>query len=54
MYSFMEGQHPVCIGERVKTPVKLTLTDRYFGDEFLVPWTISNGVAVASQSLFHK
>lgn len=54
MYSFMEGQHPVCIGERVKTSVKLTLTDRYFGDEFLVPWTISNGVAVASRSLFSK
>lgn len=38
--------------EPVKDPSKLTLTDRYFGDEYLVPWVISNRVAVAKQSLF--
>lgn len=51
MYSFMEDGRPVCMGEQVKDPAKLTLTDRYFGDEFLIPWTISNGVAVAKQSV---
>lgn len=30
---------------------QLEVTDRYYGDEFLIPWTISNGVAVADKSL---
>lgn len=51
MYTFMESGHPICFGEPVKDAAKLTLTDRYFGDEYLIPWTISNGVAVANQAL---
>lgn len=51
MYTLMEDGQPVHTGEQVKKSAKLTLTDRYFGDEYLVPWIISNGVAVASQSL---
>lgn len=51
MYTFMDSQRPIHIGEPIKETTKLTLTDRYYGDEFLVPWTISNGVAVASTSL---
>lgn len=51
MYTFTEDGHPIHMDEPVKDPSKLTLTDRYYGDEFLVPWVISNGIAVASQSL---
>lgn len=51
MYTFMEGKHPIRFGASVKDATKLILTDRYFGDEYLVPWVISNGVAVASRSL---
>ena len=51
MYTFLEGGHPIHFEATIKDPTKLTLTDRYFGDEYLVPWVISNGVAVARQSL---
>lgn len=54
MYTFMENGHPVHVGEQVKDLTKLVLTDRYYGDEYLVPWTISNGVAVASQPLLKR
>lgn len=51
MYAFTEDGRPIHMDEHIKDPTKLTLTDRYFGDEYLVPWVISNGVAVASRSL---
>ena len=51
MYTFLEGGKPILVGATVKDISKLTLTDCYYGDEFLVPWVISNGVAVASQSM---
>lgn len=51
MYTFMEDGSPIHIDGGFKDATKLKLTDRYFGDEYLVPWVISNGVAVASQSL---
>lgn len=51
MYALTENGRPVHMDEQVKDITKLTLTDRYYGDEYLVPWVISNGVAVASQSL---
>lgn len=51
MYTFMVDGHPVHKGEQIKDLAQLTLTDRYFGDEYLIPWTISNGVAVSDQSL---
>lgn len=50
MYTFMENGCPIHMDEPVKDPAKLTLTDRYFGDEYLISWVISNGVAVASKS----
>ena len=52
MYTFLNNGHPIHFGEPVKDASKLTLTDRYFGDEYLIPWTISNGIAVASHLLF--
>lgn len=51
MYTFLEGGKPIHFGATVKDTSKLTLTDRYFGDEYLVSWVISNGIAVASQSM---
>lgn len=54
MYSFLEGSRPVTIDERIEDPTKLTLTDRYFGDEYLIPWVVSNGIAVASRILFRR
>ena len=50
MYTIMEGKYPVSMDFGFSDVSKLTLTDRYFGDENLVTWTISNGIAVASQS----
>lgn len=51
MYTLIEDGRPVHVDGGFKNAAKLTLTDRYFGDEYLVPWTISNGVAVANQAL---
>ena len=51
MYTFLNNGHPIPFGEPVKDASKLTLTDRYFRNEYLIPWTISNGVAVASRAL---
>lgn len=51
MYTFTENGHPIHMNEQIKDATKLTLTDRYYGDEFLVSWVISDGVAMASQSL---
>ena len=48
MYTFTENGWPIHMDEPVKDPSKLTLTDRYFGDEYLVLWVVSNGIAVAS------
>lgn len=51
MYSLVEDGRPVHANGSFKDATKLTLTDHYFGDEYLVSWTISNGVAVARKSL---
>lgn len=54
MYTFLEGEKPILVGAKVKDTSKLTLTDRYYGDKYLVPWVITNGIAVGSQSLRQK
>jgi len=40
-----------------KPPIKrkggVSLTDQFYGEEFLIPWVISNGVAVASRPVLH-
>lgn len=51
MYTFITNGHPVHMDEQIKNHTKLTLTDRYFGDEYLISWVVSNGIAVASHSL---
>ena len=54
MYTFTKNRRPIHVDEPVKDPSKLILTDCYFGDEYLIPWIISNGVAVASQSILRQ
>lgn len=51
MYTLTENGCPIHTDESVKDLSKLVLTDRYFGDEYLFSWVISNGVAIASQSV---
>lgn len=46
MYTFVEDGRPVLSPNPFKNINQLQLTDKYFGDEYLVPWTFSNGVAV--------
>ncbi len=58
MYTLLKDGKPVRMDinrrRTFKNITQLELTDRYFGDEYLIPWTISNGVAVASHSLLQK
>lgn len=58
MYTLLKNGRPVPMNPKQKRVFKdmsqLKLTDKYFGDEFLIPWVISNGIAVASRPLLHK
>lgn len=58
MYTLLKNGKPVSVNPRGKRVFKdisqLKLTDKYFGDEFLIPWVISNGIAVASRPLLYK
>ena len=47
MYTLTEDGRPVHPHGTWKDKVHLCLTDQYFGDEYLIPWIISNGIAVA-------
>lgn len=51
MYTLVEGGRPVHFLEPRKNMAQLELTDLYFGDEYLIPWTISKGIAVADKAL---
>lgn len=53
MYTFLKNGKPVHTDTQSKFRDKrqLKLTDHYFGDEYLVPWTISNGIAISDRSL---
>lgn len=51
MYTVMKNGRPIHPEEEFKDETGLVLTDRYFGDEYLLPWVISNGVAIAYQPL---
>lgn len=58
MYTLLKDGHPVYtdafLPDTPSDTSQLEITDRYFGDEYLIPWTISNGVAVANQSLVQQ
>lgn len=55
MYSVLKNGKPVRMDtnrlSKFRGLSKLQLVDKYYGDEYLVPWVISNGVAVASRAL---
>lgn len=58
MYTLLKNGQPVRTDTFLPdTPSNMTcleITDRYYGDEYLIPWTISNGMAVANRSLVQK
>lgn len=58
MYTLLKNGHPVYtdafLPDVTSDTTRLEITDRYFGDEYLIPWTISNGIAVANQSLVQQ
>lgn len=56
MYTLLKEGKPVNM-ETKTTPVfqkgtVCTLTDKFFGEKYLIPWNIVNGVAVAQRRLF--
>ena len=58
MYTLLKKGRPVRMDTNRKGKYQdvsqLKLTDRYFGEEYLIPWTISNGIAVANKVLLQK
>lgn len=55
MYTLLKDGKPVRMDinrrRTFKNVAQLELTDRYFGDEYLISWIVSNGVAVADKPL---
>lgn len=55
MYTLMMGDTPVRMDMKNAPAFKqggnLWLTDRYFGDNYLIPWIIKDGCAMASKDL---
>lgn len=55
MYSVLKNGKPVRMDtnrlSKFRELSKLQLVDKYYGDEYLVPWVISNGIAIASRAL---
>ena len=58
MYTLLKKGRPVRMDinrkGKYQDASQLKLTDRYFGEEYLIPWTISNGIAVADQLLLER
>lgn len=50
MYTMTENGRPIHPDDTFQNKSQLRLTDKYFGDEYLVSWTISNGIAVADKA----
>lgn len=57
MYTLLHKGKPVCLWPQNKDQFSkedvrnFQLTDKYFGDEYLVQWIICNGMAIASKAL---
>jgi len=52
MYTLLCDGEPVRQNGKVsstRVTGELSFTDQFYGDEFLIPWVISNGIAVASR-----
>lgn len=46
MYTFLEDGHPISPYGPFHDKSRLKITDKYFGDKYLIPWVVSNGIAV--------
>lgn len=46
MYTFLEDGLPISPYGPFHDKSRLKITDKYFGDEYLIPWVVSNGIAV--------
>lgn len=56
MYTLLCGKEPVPQGNDVfkikrKKAANLTLSEQYYGDEFLISWVISNGIAITAKPI---
>lgn len=55
MYSLLMDGEPVPIYKRkvcgYKKGCSLTLTDRFYGEKYLIPWVVDNGKAVAARTV---
>ena len=51
MYTFLENGHPINPYGTFCDKSRLSLTDKYFGDKYLIPWVISNGIAIGHSTL---
>lgn len=58
MYSVLRNGEPLQISAghipKFESPCRLQLVDGYYGDEFLIPWVIYKGVAVADHVLLRQ
>lgn len=48
------NQNPTKRGAFHQYNGKLALTDEFYGEDFLIPWTISHGNAIAAVAAFHE
>lgn len=58
MYTLLKDGKPVRTDtgrkSKLQDVTQLELTDRYYGDEYLIPWTIYDGIAVADKALLQQ
>lgn len=58
MYTLLKDGKPIRTDTgrkgKFQNAAQLELTDRYYGDEYLIPWTIFNGIAVADKALLQQ
>lgn len=58
MYTLLKDGKPVRMDTNRKSKYnsksRLKLTDRYYGDEYLISWTISDGIAVTAKTLTYR
>lgn len=58
MYTVLVNGKPVRQNQKAAAPYKpgseITLTDRYYGDQYLVPWIIHHGCAFAARDILRE
>lgn len=55
MYTLLCGGKPVRQGKGIpvacEPEASLLITDKFYGEEYLIPWVVSNGIAVAARPI---